>query len=261
MNDPLEIARHTHDVAAAVATARPLIEAAAGDAFAMAQQLERNSDDLGVLRQQAERVRTFDDVPPATILRSAMQDADGIDTRLRNTSGRIDELRGDLERAGRHLGEGAKAHAKLVDELGGPTPQTEQLGSRLKDLSGAVEAAQGSLNAADRQIGGAREALNTLIMTDLQADRAGTEAKIQTAHSAVTQGAAGLGSQLKGATQRLDGVGPQLNAATAESQALAKAAHAALNPTPKSQQTKPGSASQPQSQSHRGDAPTQERDR
>ncbi|GAA1555750.1 hypothetical protein [Kribbella lupini] len=261
MNDPVEIARHTEDVASAVGAARPLIETVAGDAVALAEQVERNSDDIGMLRQQAERLRTYDDVEPARILQSAMVDADTIDARLRRTGGQVDELRGDLDRAGRHLAEGSKAHAKLVDELGGPTPQTEQLGRRLQDLSGAVKAAHQSLDAADQCIRGARGSLNALIMTDLQADRAGTEAKIESAHTATRAGAASLGSELKNVTQRLEGVRPQLQGATAESQALAQAAHAALNPTPKSQQVAPGSASQSHAQSHRQDAPTRERDR
>jgi ABC-type transporter Mla subunit MlaD len=233
----------------------------ADDAFALAEQVERNSEDIGMLRQQAERVRTFDDVEPAAVLRSAMDDADMIDGRLRRTGGQIDELRGDLERAGRHLAEGSKAHARLVDELGGPTPETEQFGKRLQDFSGAVEAAQGSLDAADGSIRDARESLDRLIMTDFQADRAGTEAKIESAHTETRSSAAALGSELKNVTQRLDGVRPELHGATAESQALAQAAHAALNPTPRSQQVAPGSASQSHAQSHRQENPTRERDR
>jgi chromosome segregation ATPase len=261
MNDPVEIAKHTHDVAAAVDSARPLIETVSGDAFALAEQVERNNDDIGMLRQQAERVQTQDDVEPATILHSAGVDAGTIDARLRRTSGQVDEIRGDLERAGKHLVEGSKAHAKLVDELGGATPQTDELGKRLQDLSGAVEAAHKSLNAADRCIGDARGSLNSLIMTNLQADRAGAQAKIESTHTSTRAGAADLTTELKNVTKRLDGVQPQLQEATAESQALAKAAHAALNPTPKSQQVAPGSASQSQFQPHRLDNPTQERDR
>ncbi|GAB3816502.1 hypothetical protein [Kribbella italica] len=261
MNDPVEIAKHTRDLAEAVGTARPLIETVAGDAFALAGQVERNNDDIGMLRQQAERVRTYDDVAPATILQSAMIDADTIDGRLRRTGGQVDEIRGDLNRAGKHLVEGAKIHAKLVDELGGPTPQTEQFGKRLQDLSGAVEAAHNSLNAADRRIGDARASVHTLITTDLQANRAGTEAKIESAHAATRDGARGLGTELKNVTQRLDGVKPQLQDAAAESQSLAQAAHAALNPTPKSQQVASGSASESHTRAHRPENPTRERDR
>jgi chromosome segregation ATPase len=261
MSDDVKVANFASDVRSAVSAAQPLIESAATDASGLAEQLNRNGDDIATLQQHADRVRDSREVAPEAVLQSAMRDADGIQARLQRTGGQVDEIRRNLELAAGHLREGGKAHAKLEDELGGATPETDQLGKRLTDLAGAVQAAQGSLYAADERIGSARQSLRNLVTTDLRADRDGTETKIRSAHTAARDGSAALGTELKSATAKLKGKFPDLEAASTESTALAKAAHAALNPTPKSHQVRPGSASEQPSPARRSDGPTHEHDR
>ncbi|ADB35368.1 hypothetical protein Kfla_6367 [Kribbella flavida DSM 17836] len=243
--DPAEIARLSDELATAVTRARPVLQMVADDAFALAQQVARNSDDIQNLQRQASRVQEFRDVPPATILRGAMLDADEISSRLQRAAGQVDEIRGDLGRAERDLRHGSKVYAELVDTLGPEMPEaTKDLGQRLQALSRAVETASSGLSAADRSIADVRQSVQQLTTTDLQADRFGTEQKIRTAHAGARDGAEGFEQRMKGVTAGLAQAEPDLQQATQQTQALAQAAQAALNPTPKAKQVKPGSASE-----------------
>ncbi len=277
MSDPEKLSK---DVASAVGAAGPLIEEVGRNAVGLAGQLRReNEPKLRDLEGQAGRALQAPDGTQGQILLGAIRDADGIGGRLRWAGGEVAKLADDLGRAGKHLQAGAKARAELVDVLGVETPETEQLGKRLTDLSGAVEAARKTLGGARGSVEGALGSVGRFLRSDLGADRESTARMIRTAHTGLSEGADGLGAALGKASTTLGAVESVRDEATKESRALeqaghdgtlaksaadatlAKAAQVATNPTPKSQQVTPGSASPTHAATRGPDSPTQERNR
>ncbi|GAB2554281.1 hypothetical protein GCM10027269_03950 [Kribbella endophytica] len=275
-----DLEKLSKDVASAVSAAVPLIEAVGRNATALARQIERDHrPELEGLRQRADQALQVPEGTQADVLRGAMQDADGIGGRLRRAGGEVGGLAQDLEQAGKHLRAGAKSRAELVDVLGVETPEIKELGKRLTDLSGAVEAAGKTLAGSRGSVDGALGSVRQLLNSDLRADRQGTASKIRTAHTGLREGFDGVGEALSKASTTLTAVDKVRDEATKETKALeqagqdgtlakagadatlAKAAQAAANPTPKSQQVTPGSASPTHAATRGPDSPTQERNR
>ncbi|MEV6285373.1 hypothetical protein [Kribbella sp. NPDC051770] len=200
------------------------------------------------------------------LMEKVQRDAEGLAKQLGGGSAapleqvdrQVAGLRSTLERAGRDLTAGLNARDGVVAGVGTETPELKRLGNQLTDLRGAVDRAHGSLVEGGRRVD--------------EAMRAGAKGSGRAAQ----EGADGVREVLRKAVETLGRSETNRAEATEGSQALAqagedgslvkaadlaKAANAAQNPTPKSQQVAPGSASRGHSQTNRSEGQIRERTR
>lgn len=220
----------------AMAAARVALGRAADVTQEVDAYVLRSEREIFELPEQAHQVQIAEKAQP--FQRNAQALAGEADQRIRYARRGIDEVRDCLGDGARAL----KASREALTELSDLPVQQDnaamtRLSSQLNTLDAAVGDFTESIDNADRRLVAAREALDPLVNSSLYVDNREATAALITnaAHSADTQlmqTRAGLGTLNEG----LDYARGDSTQATAESAELAKAFHAAANPTPRSAQ-------------------------
>ncbi|MFI5730216.1 hypothetical protein ACIA49_08865 [Kribbella sp. NPDC051587] len=205
--------------------------------------LRRSEQEVFELPGQANRIAVESE--PRPWVRNVQQLADQADQRVRYGQQGINEVRDRLSDGARALKAGRDALTEL-SELPVEHDQAamSRLSSRIDALDRAVVDFGEGIDNADRRLVATRETLDPLInssanVQDRDATAAGITNAAQTADSQLMHTRAGLNTL----NQAFDNTQADSHHAAAESADLARAFHAAANPTPRTdQQTQPAAA-------------------
>ncbi|GAA1718941.1 hypothetical protein GCM10009745_79830 [Kribbella yunnanensis] len=198
--------------------------------------LRRSEEDIFELPPQANRVREAEE--PAPFQRNAQYLAGQVDDRLRAGRRGIDEVRDRLGDGARAL----KASREALTELSELPVEHDQaamsrLAYQLDTLDRAVDNFGESINQADRRLVAAREAIDPLLNSSQYVDdRQATAARITNVAESLDTQLMQTRAGLRTLNEGFDDARGDANQAKGESAELAKAFHAAANPTPRADQ-------------------------
>ncbi len=205
--------------------------------------LRRSEEEIFELPVQANRVQTADE--PRPFQRNAQELADQADQRIRYARQGITEVRDNVADGGRALRASRDALTELSElPVQHDVAAMDRLSHQLNTLDAAVGNFTESIDNADRRLVATREALDPLVNSSGHVDNRQAAAALitdaaQSADAQLMQTRAGLNT-LNEAFEDTHGDSTQ---ATAESAELARAFHAAANPTPRAaQQHQPAAA-------------------
>jgi hypothetical protein len=236
MSTPNEQAALLAEQAAnALAAARTSLGFAAEATDEVDSVLRRSENDVYELATQAELVRKTDD--PQRHLRNAQGAANDIDWRIGNGQTGLAEVREHLDQGARALNAGRQFLTELEQLPGQRGEATNLLRSRLDGLGGAVREAGEGVEDAGRRLAAARRNIEPLIYQSRHIDDPGrTAAVIGDAGANVQHDMRVVQGGLAGLREGFEVAQPNATAAAQQSADLARAAKAAMNPTPTSAQ-------------------------
>jgi hypothetical protein len=236
MSTPNEQAALLAEQAAnALAAARTSLSIAADITDEVDSALGRSENDISELPTQAKLVRDADE--PGPYLRNAQGAADAIDRRIRDGQAGLAEVRDHVDQGARALNAGRQFLTELEQLPGQRGEATKLLRSRLDSLGGAVQKAGEGVEDAGRRLAAARRNIEPLIYQSRHIDDPGrTAAVIGDAGANVKNDMRVVQGGLAGLREGLEAARPNATAAAQQSADLARAASAAMNPTPTSAQ-------------------------
>lgn len=198
--------------------------------------LRRSEQEVFELPVQAQRVQFAEE--PRPFQRNAQEVADQIDQRLSAARRGIDEVRDRVGDGARALKAGRDALTELSTlPVQHDHAAMDRLSHQLNSLDRAVGNFSESIDSADRRLVGAREALDPLINSSVHVDdRQAAAARITTAAQGADTQLMQTRSGLNSLNQAFDDSHVDSHQAAAESADLARAFHAAANPTPRAAQ-------------------------
>jgi chromosome segregation ATPase len=229
------VAQLTDQAARALMAARGSLQEAHEIAGNVDSVLRRSEDNIAELANEGRRLP--DAEFPDRRMAYAQDAAAQIRTQIGRGQGGLEEIRGQLKKAGAALADGRDALEKLVKVPDQAGEATNQLSARLDALEAAVEAAGKGIGRAEERLESTGLSLRRLRdQPERVRDREEAAEAIKKAGLTVNEGVEDARGGLKGLRQGLEEAGSQADAAARESAALAIAAHAAMNPTPPSAQ-------------------------
>jgi hypothetical protein len=236
----------------AMAAARSRLSQAAAAAEAVDKALHKGEADIAELPGRANQVRYAEEPQPH--LRNAQGIADNLDDWLRRRASELDEARDHVDVGARAIMTGRQSLGELEELPGQRTEATEQLRQRLDGLDRAVRTAGEGIDRTTQLLRQARTSVEPLLYAAGSVnDRDRTAAMITDVGSDLDSKVGKARGELRTLSEDLDGAQPNANVAAWQSEELATALRAGMNPTPQSaQRTSDASSEQDR---HRADAP------
>jgi chromosome segregation ATPase len=247
---PAQVAERAAALAEMTANALNAARRSLGEAADLTDVVDNRLRDVeyGVdeLSAQANRVRFAENQEEAEYpLRTARYAASEVQEDLRRAQGAIYEVRDRLEQSARAIASG-RTFLNELDELPGQRSEAnDQLRYRLDAFDRAVHGAMAGAERTDWRLRAARENLEPLVnVPGTVHDQDRTAAVIREAGADATQAVDGARGGIRTLREDFDATRSEASHISQDSSELAAALRAGMNPTPPSEQTAPGAATE-----------------
>ncbi|MFG1815943.1 hypothetical protein ACGFIF_19425 [Kribbella sp. NPDC049174] len=247
---PAQAAERAAALAEMTANALNTARTSLGDAADLTDVVDRRLRDVehgvGVLSDQANRVRFAENQEEAEFpLRTARYAAYDVQEDLRRAQGGIDEVRDRLEQSARSIAAGREFLNELDELPGQRSEANDQLRYRLAAFDRAVHGAIAGVERTDWRLRTARENLEPLVnVPGTVHDQGRAAAVIQEAGSDATQAVDGARGGIRTLREDFEATWSEASNISHDSNELADALRAGMNPTKPAEQTGPASSAE-----------------